>query len=61
MATTSGTKDSVKGKINRGVGKVKEEIGDATDNRSLEMKGKGQQLKGRVQEGIGRTKRTLND
>ncbi len=52
-------KDEVKGSYNKGVGKVKEEVGDATDNRSLEMEGKGQHLKGEVQDKMGDVKRDI--
>lgn len=41
-----GTPDKVKDKAQAVKGKVKEETGKATDDRSLEAEGKGDQVKG---------------
>ncbi len=46
----SSTKDKVKGHTNETVGKVKEGIGKATGNSSLEGEGVGQQVKGKAQQ-----------
>lgn len=48
--------EHVKAAGNKVAGKIKEEIGDATDDRSLEAKGKAQQAKARAQDAIGDAK-----
>ncbi len=55
--------DKIKGKLEEVGGKIKEGVGDATDNDSLEaegkgdqMSGKGQQVGGDVKEGLGNLK-----
>lgn len=55
-----GKRDIVKGKVEQGAGKVKEEIGDATDNPRMERRGQGEQVRGHMREGMGRAKRTLS-
>jgi uncharacterized protein YjbJ (UPF0337 family) len=42
-----------KGIVDRTVGKVKEETGELTGNRSLEAKGRLQGAKGKVEEKVG--------
>ncbi|MCA1798089.1 MAG: CsbD family protein [Xanthomonadaceae bacterium] len=49
-------KDQVKGGFNEAKGKTKEEIGDATNNRKLEAKGKLEKTGGKVQKGFGDAK-----
>ena len=46
---------------NKVAGKVKEEIGDLTDNQKLEAEGKAQQLKGSAQDVKGSVKGALGD
>lgn len=46
-------KDQVKGGFNEAKGKVKEEIGDATGNRTMEAKGKLEKTGGKIQKGFG--------
>ena len=46
---------------NKVAGKVKEEIGDLTDNQKLEAEGKAQQLKGSAQDVQGSVKGALGD
>lgn len=53
--------DETKGVYNKGVGKIKEEVGDATDNRNLEMEGRGQHAKGEVQDKVADVKKKLGD
>ena len=53
------TDDHEKAKANKQDGKIKEKIGDATDNPSLKAKGKLQQAKGDLQEVIGDAKDAL--
>ena len=45
-----GLDDKIKDKKDQVVGKVKEEYGDATDNKSKELEGKAQKIKGKVSE-----------
>ena len=48
--------EHIKGAANKVVGKIKEETGDALDDKSLELKGKAQQVKGDVQNAVGDAK-----
>jgi uncharacterized protein YjbJ (UPF0337 family) len=52
------TQDRVKGKVNQGKGKVKEELGKLVGDRSTEWSGKFDQVKGKVQEKLGAAKDT---
>jgi uncharacterized protein YjbJ (UPF0337 family) len=47
-------KEQIKGVGQQIKGKVKEEVGDLTDNRSLEIEGKMEKGIGRVREDVGR-------
>ncbi|CAM3868625.1 CsbD family protein [Litorimonas haliclonae] len=51
--------DHEKAKANRQDGKIKEKIGDATDDPSMKAKGKLQKAKGDLQEIIGDAKDAL--
>ncbi len=51
----------LKGAANETVGKVKEAIGDATDNERLEGEGIGQQLRGKAQKVKGDVEGALGD
>ena len=53
--------DEIKGKLNRAKGTVKEKLGDATDNPSLEAEGTADRVKGNVQEGFGAAKRKIKE
>lgn len=44
------------GMFNQAKGKVKEKVGDLTDNRSLQASGVKDQIKGNLQEGYGKLK-----
>jgi len=48
--------EHIKAAGNKIAGKTKEAIGDATDNKSLEAKGKAQQVKAEAQDAVGDTK-----
>ncbi|EHH67216.1 stress response protein CsbD [Gluconobacter morbifer G707] len=52
-------KDKVKGTANQVAGKVKEEVGRATDNERLEGEGVAQNIKGKAQETKGDAKDTV--
>jgi uncharacterized protein YjbJ (UPF0337 family) len=54
-------KDRVEGGVKEGVGKVKEEFGDAIDDRSTEMDGKRDQIEGNIQQGWGEAKDAVRD
>jgi uncharacterized protein YjbJ (UPF0337 family) len=47
------TKNKVEGHTDNLVGKVKEKVGEATDNPRLEGEGEGQQVSGKVQKKVG--------
>ena len=53
--------DKMKAAGNKVAGKVKEEIGDMTDNQKLEAEGKAQQVKGSAQDVKGSVKGALGD
>lgn len=55
----SSTSDKIKGNANEAAGKIKQGVGDMTDNQRLqgegaaqEIKGQGQQVKGKVKDAI---------
>ena len=48
-----GIENQVKGTFKEGEGKVRNTVGDLTDNESEQIKGKAQELKGKVQRKIG--------
>jgi uncharacterized protein YjbJ (UPF0337 family) len=56
MGDTHGLGDKIKGGVNKAKGEVKDQIGNATDNKSLQVEGKKDKLKGEVQQGIGKLK-----
>lgn len=49
-------KDHVKGMTNEVVGEVKEQVGKATGDRSLEVKGHATEFKGKAQQKLGDVK-----
>jgi uncharacterized protein YjbJ (UPF0337 family) len=51
----------VKGAANEAVGKVKKEVGKATDDTSMQVKGAAKELKGKAQQGVGNAKEDLKD
>ena len=53
--------DKMKAAGNKVAGKVKEEIGDVTDNKKLGAEGKAQQVKGSAQDVKGSVKGALGD
>jgi uncharacterized protein YjbJ (UPF0337 family) len=54
-------KAEIKGKLNKAKGTVKENIGRATRNRSLEIEGAADRSKGAVQETVGKARRKVGD
>jgi uncharacterized protein YjbJ (UPF0337 family) len=52
----NGLSDKIKGGVSKAKGEVKDQIGNATDNKSLQAEGKMDKAKGEVQQGIGKLK-----
>ncbi|MVP00606.1 CsbD family protein [Paenibacillus lutrae] len=52
----NGLSDKIKGGISKTKGEVKDQVGNATNNKSLQAEGKMDKAKGEVQEGIGKLK-----
>ena len=55
-----GNDQEVQGNWDQAKGKVKEELGDLTDNEKMEYEGKYDQAKGKVEEGVGEVRDTLD-
>jgi len=55
----SSMKDKVKGTFHEAKGKVKELVGEITDNPKLEAEGKAEKIAGKAQEKIGKVKKVL--
>lgn len=53
------TKDKVEGAVHESKGKVKEKVGQATDNPDLESEGAGEKLGGKVQKKVGDIEKVL--
>lgn len=53
------TADKIKGNTNEAVGKVKQGVGEATDNPRLKGEGQGQEIKGKAQQVKGEAKDTV--
>jgi uncharacterized protein YjbJ (UPF0337 family) len=51
----------LEGKFDQAKGKVKEEIGKATDDKSTEAEGKADQTEGKIKEGLGEAKRKIKN
>jgi uncharacterized protein YjbJ (UPF0337 family) len=53
------TKDKAQGTFHEVKGKVKEEVGRATNNPDLEAEGQVEKIVGKVQRGLGQVKKVL--
>jgi len=53
------TKDQAEGKMHELKGKVKEKVGDATDNPDLEAEGQDEKVGGKVQKKVGQVKKVF--
>ena len=53
----SGTRDQAEGTFHQIKGKVKEVVGELSDNPKLEAEGTGEKMAGKVQEKIGEIKK----
>ena len=59
--TNNGFSDKVKGTVNKVKGETKDQIGNATDNSSLQAEGKFDKLKGKAQNKVGELKDKQSD
>ena len=55
----SSTKDQAEGTFHEVRGKVKEIVGELSDNQDLEAEGTGEKIAGKVQKKIGQVKKVL--
>jgi len=55
------TKDQAQGKFHEVKGKVKEKVGRATNNPSLEDEGHDEKIVGKVQKKVGQVEKVLED
>ena len=53
------TKDELEGKLHETKGKVKEKIGQVTNNPDIETKGQNEKLAGKVQKKVGQVENVL--
>lgn len=59
--TEKGIEDSVEGKATEFKGKVKDTVGDLTDDTSLQVEGKIDKMKGKAQDALGKVERKIDD
>ncbi|OMF36349.1 Stress response protein CsbD [Paenibacillus polymyxa] len=52
----NGISDKIKGNVNKAKGEIKDQIGNATNNKSLQAEGKLDKAKGHIQETAGKLK-----
>jgi uncharacterized protein YjbJ (UPF0337 family) len=57
----SSTKDQAEGAFHQIKGKIKEVVGELSDNPKLEAEGTGEKIAGKVQEKIGKVKNVLGN
>lgn len=53
------TNDQIEGKFHEVKGKIKEKVGQATNNPKLEGEGKGENLGGKIQKKVGQVEKVL--
>ena len=53
------TKDELEGELHEAKGKVKEKIGQVTNNPDLETEGQGEKVAGKVQKKVGQVEKVL--
>jgi uncharacterized protein YjbJ (UPF0337 family) len=54
-----GIQDEVEGKLRNMKGKVKEKVGELTNDTDLENEGQAEEIAGKVQEKVGQVKKVL--
>ena len=57
----SSTKDKAEGAFHQIKGKIKEVVGELSDNPKLEAEGTGEKIAGKVQKKIGKVKKVLGN
>ena len=58
---TRGVENQVKGSAKEMKGKVRGDLGDATDNTSEHIKGRAEQLEGKIQKNFGKGERSADE
>ena len=58
---TRGLENQVKGSAKEMKGKMRGDLGDATDNTSEHIKGRAEQLEGKIQKNFGKGERTTDE
>lgn len=58
---TRGVENQVKGSAKEMKGKMRGDLGDATDNASEHIKGRAEQLEGKIQKNFGKGERTTDE
>jgi len=53
------TKDELEGTLHEAKGKVKEKVGQVTNNPNLETEGQGEKLAGKIQKKVGQVEKIL--
>lgn len=61
MSMEQSTKDKAKGTFHEVKGKVKEKVGQATNNPDLEAEGQVEKIGGKVQKKIGQVEKVLGE
>jgi uncharacterized protein YjbJ (UPF0337 family) len=59
MIMKTSTQDEIAGKIHEVKGKIKETVGNVTNNPSLEGEGIGENLAGKIQKKIGQVEKVI--
>ena len=58
---TRGVENQVKGSAKELKGKMRGDLGDATDNTSEHIKGRAEQLEGKIQKNFGKGERNVDE
>lgn len=53
------TKDQIEGTLHEVKGKIKEELGQVTDNPDLEVEGQSEKLAGKIQQKVGQIEKVF--
>ncbi|WP_422658745.1 CsbD family protein [Paenibacillus sp. EC2-1] len=56
MSNHNGLGDKIKGGVSKAKGEVKDQVGNATNNKSMQAEGKVDKAKGEVQQKVGEVK-----
>lgn len=60
-ATGEGIGNQIQGKVDQGIGSFKRNLGDLTDDKSVEIKGGLQQTKGKATQALGTSENKLDE